>query len=329
MEVPLDGQSVSYKLFDGDLSIIRSLWDDIFDDPEGFSDYYFSCVCNTNDIIVAEYNEEIIGMLHLNYYDLLYNGSCVKGVYVVGVAVKEEYRHNRIMTNMMKYSLGYAMKKGVKLAFLMPKKKEYYEALGFEAVYTTKTVRIGIGSGYEDFPRYDDYEVCLLANCDEAEKTGLANDINQALHSRYMCFAKRDYKYMNEMCLEHKCQNGDAFVVYDGERIAAVFSYDVYSDTIYVERLEMFGDCFSCVLHLLDSLAKHRGCSFCNITIPTDIFEELFEQSGDIGVAWLEENDLIYDVSDGYGIMAKQLQNIDEASGILEIKGNCFFDEIV
>ena len=43
-----DGDSCRLKYFEGEpevLAEVRQMWDEIFDDPEEFADYYFTEIC--------------------------------------------------------------------------------------------------------------------------------------------------------------------------------------------------------------------------------------------------------------------------------------------
>ena len=51
-----DGDSCRLKYFEGEpevLAEVRQMWDEIFDDPEEFADYYFTEICKQNKILLA------------------------------------------------------------------------------------------------------------------------------------------------------------------------------------------------------------------------------------------------------------------------------------
>lgn len=116
--------------------------------------------------MVAASNKKIVGMIHLNYYNVIYYGKEIKAVYVVGVAVIQKYRRKGIMKSMMNFALSHAQKKGAKFGFLMPKDKRYYMGLGFQPVYETKNIRLKLSREYDN-RHVISYNICLLGNCEK------------------------------------------------------------------------------------------------------------------------------------------------------------------
>ena len=85
-----------------DLEALRQLWDEAFDDPDEFAEYYFENVCSDNKVLSAYIEGELVGMVHLNPYNMLVEGQEKKSYYIVGVAVKLSKREKGIMKAMMK-----------------------------------------------------------------------------------------------------------------------------------------------------------------------------------------------------------------------------------
>lgn len=142
-----DGDSCRLKYFEGEpevLAEVRQMWDEIFDDPEEFADYYFTEICKQNKILLAYKGDVLAGMIHLNPYEMQVEGKKELCYYIVGVAVKPEYREQGIMHKMMQRVLADMKKDGRAFAFLMPEREEYYESLGFEKVFHTLELDIDI-----------------------------------------------------------------------------------------------------------------------------------------------------------------------------------------
>ena len=69
---------------------VYDMYQKIFEDPEPFAQYYFEEIYATNQVILAEEDNKILGMLHLNPYHIragkktyikLYCSSCgVEGI---------------------------------------------------------------------------------------------------------------------------------------------------------------------------------------------------------------------------------------------------------
>ncbi|MCM1273431.1 MAG: GNAT family N-acetyltransferase [Clostridium sp.] len=326
----MDIEPIEFSIYNGDIGKIKSLWDETFEDAPPFTDYYFDTICKLNDIVVASSNQNVVGMIHLNYYDVIYYGKEVKAVYVVGVAVIPKYRKKGIMKSMMQYALSHAERRGAKFGFLMPKDRRYYIGLGFSPVYETKRIRLKL-SGESSVRHVNSYQICLLGNCSRDFLGTLAALINRALGEQYRIYCKRNAAYLEQMYLEHKCQNGDVCVLYEksgGDMIIkGVCSYDVYGSTIYIDRYELFDDSFDIFLEMIVSISKEYSCGHCNIMIPNASYQRLFADGSHEMGALLEKNGLVEEVIDGYGIMVRVFD--DEEINMDSFSGNCFFDEIV
>ncbi len=322
----------SYKK---DLVALRQLWDEAFDDPEEYANYYFESICKNNKILSAYIDDKLVGMIHLNPYNVLVDGEEKQSYYVVGVAVSLPMREKGIMKSMMNKAMGDVLAEGVDFVFLMPALEDYYNNQGFRKIYNTKTMDFTIIEP-EDFEREvsDCYASLMLSTgyiseFSDEDKENLANVINQKLGESYKVFCKRDINYIHEMVKEHNCQSGDVCIVTehmmsDNEDetedmdILGIFSYGLEDDTMYVERFEAFAENSMALMISVLKLATELTCTRCIITLASkdvDGYEHIFE-----GIE--------LDVTDGKGIMARILSEGEEM--YLEImSGYTFIDEIV
>ena len=76
----------------------RKLYEEAFDDPKVYVDYYYAEKCRDNTVVVCKEEGEVISMLHLNPYVLNICGKKAKCYYVVAVATKESYRRKGYMS---------------------------------------------------------------------------------------------------------------------------------------------------------------------------------------------------------------------------------------
>lgn len=114
-----------------DSSQIRGLWELIFsEDTSDYLDFYFDHVYKNNIVIVARENENIIGMLHMNPYELKEN----KTYYIVGVATLPEFRGKGIMRKMMEFAIEIAKAEHISKLILLPVDERYYAPFGFRFV---------------------------------------------------------------------------------------------------------------------------------------------------------------------------------------------------
>lgn len=321
--------------YEKNIDMLRELWEEVFDDPEEFVDYYYKNVCQNNKVLSAYLGDRLIGMVHLNPYDMMVDGLQVKSYYVVGVAVTYSMREKGVMKAMMNRVLSDAASEGVEFVFLMPALEDYYNNLGFKKVYNTKTMDFTITEP-EDFERdisdcYASLMLCTEHISDFAldELESVAEIINQRLGKSYKVYGKRHKKYLESIIMEHNCQGGDVCVVtehmmsenedeLEDRDIVGIFSYGIDDDTMYVERFEAFeGNSMALMISVL-RLTIELSCSRCIITVAekdVDGYEHILE-----GIE--------LDVTDGKGIMVRILS--EDVQKYLDImQGNTFIDEIV
>ena len=112
------------------------------EDKDEFVNYYYSYVTKDNKILVAEQENEICSMLHLNPYRLSVNGAAVDAYYYVAVATKENCRHQGMMRSLLHQSLNDIHKEGHPFTYLMPANRAIYEPFDFRIVYQQKKVEL-------------------------------------------------------------------------------------------------------------------------------------------------------------------------------------------
>lgn len=321
--------------YDKDKHALRKLWDEAFDDPEEFADYYFENVCVENRVLSAYVEEKLVGMVHLNPYTVMVDDQAYESYYVVGVAVDYEYRQRGIMKAMLNAVKTDLRNEGVPFIFLMPALEEYYNNLGFKKIYNTKSMDFTIVEA-EDFEREvsDCYASLMLSTyhmseLGKEELSVMSEVVNQRLSETYKIYCKRDEKYLESMVSEHLCQCGDVcfiteYMMSEGEEeledlnVIGVFGYGIDDDTMYVERFESFDSNAMALMISVLKLATETSCSRCIITVPSgqvDAYEDIME-----GIE--------LSVSDDKGIMLCALGK-DEESFINLFDNNTFIDEIV
>lgn len=321
--------------YERDLEALRELWHEAFDDPEEYEEYYFENVCEKNKILSAYVDDTLVGMVHLNPYQVLVDGIEKKSYYVVGVAVTYSMREKGIMKAMMNKAMEDVASEGVEFVFLMPALEDYYNNLGYRKIYNTKTMDFTI-TELEDFERdisdcYASLMLCTehIRDYNDEDIDSVADIINEKLGNSYKVFCKRDKEYLLEMVKEHNCQSGDVCVVTEHMMsenedeaedmdMVGVFSYGIDDDTMYVERFEAFGENSMALMISVLKMATELSCSRCIITVAekdVDGYEHILD-----GIE--------LDVTDGKGIMARILA-LDEQKYMEIMLDNTFIDEIV
>lgn len=308
-----DRNEITMEYGKSNMDAIREMWDEIFADPKEFADYYFEEICRSNKILTAYYGKTVVGMLHLNPYRVSVFDETRTCYYIVGVAVKEDMRRQGIMRAMMEKVLEDMKNEGCLFAFLMPERKEYYQGMGFETVYSTRMLEyditeIAVKKTFSEEEESNTGLNCrMLSSYDSKELDNLAEGINNLLAEIYDIYAIRDRGYLASMVKEHICQNGDVCVMY-GENLAGLFSYDIHDTVMYVERFEPLNTDIDNMLEVIIQLAADKSCCKCIVTVPG-------HHAGLSG-------------SEGHGIMAYVFDNSRNIS-MDSLKNNSFFDEIV
>ena len=112
----------------------RKLYEETFEDPKEFVDYYYADKCTDNRMIVSLENDEVISMLHLNPYRVNLCGVNVQSYYVVAVATKEGRRHEGQMSKVFDKTFELLKKEQVPFVFLLPVDEAIYSWMGFEKI---------------------------------------------------------------------------------------------------------------------------------------------------------------------------------------------------
>ncbi len=312
---------------------IIKLWDEAFSDPEDFTNYYFSNVYSKNKVLSAYYKDELVGMIHLNPYRIFYMGDEYNSCYIVGVAVRQDMRGKGIMKLMMKKVLE-DIKSECPFAFLMPANKLYYTGLGFEQIYNTTVLDFSI-TDEEDFARdvMDNYSPLMLdmISMKEAKKESYedtAKQLNRIMKKRYNGFALRDSAYIEDMIMEHTCQNGDVTVVIetetgdDGEEIyynlVGLYCYDIYDEVMYVERFQPTEGNMVALLTCVMKQAVDVTCDRIIVTVADEDMDDVSHLVTGVNL----------DITKGKGMMAVGLGKKNQEI-VAKLSSRCYFDEIV
>ncbi|MCR5671680.1 MAG: GNAT family N-acetyltransferase [Butyrivibrio sp.] len=133
----------------------RALYEQAFDDPKEFVDYYYDEKCRDNRIIVSLEDGEVISMLHLNPYNVNLCGTVVPSYYVVAVATRNDRRREGQMARVFEKTLELLKAQHIPFVFLLPVDEAIYSWMGFEKICDFSVDRI---ADYEKIQKsYDIY----------------------------------------------------------------------------------------------------------------------------------------------------------------------------
>ena len=333
-----DGDSCSYSCYRGDpksFEELRAFWQDIFQDPEEFVDFYFDKVLSENRVILArsDTDQSLVGMLHLHMYPVMIDGKRVKGCYIVKSGVLPEFRDHGIMHRMLEEATDIAREEGCAIIYGATDHEEDMERLGFFTAGEYVELDIDIMMIEEDNGVPDDlsgeegYYTVRFRDLTDEQLSCLAEEADEGLAKKYAAYVLRNGASLASMRDEHLCQSGGVMAVYESgmsmdeaksERLAGIFAYDIYDDTLYVHRFENFDYNVRYTLDTVVRFAEEAACRRCVVRMPAaEMCDDVYNLLGT--TARLEE---------AQGIVAKCLT--DTASSDEEkIKRKCFFDEIV
>lgn len=116
---------------EADRKSIEALWAYCFEKPdEPFFQWYFSQVCQMDDVVVAEENQHIAADLHLRPYTLNLRGNSMPVDYMVGVATHPAARGRGIASKLLKNAFRISRSRGKSAVILMPSDASFYMPLG-------------------------------------------------------------------------------------------------------------------------------------------------------------------------------------------------------
>ena len=110
----------------------KALYETVFSEDKGaFADYYYTWKTRDNTIYVAEDENGIHAMVHLNPFEVSVYGKVRTLHYIVAVATEKEYRHRGLMRNLLNLAMREMAESGEPFTFLMPASEAIYLPFGF------------------------------------------------------------------------------------------------------------------------------------------------------------------------------------------------------
>lgn len=110
----------------------RPLYEEVFpEDDAAFVDYYYTWKTRDNVIFVAEDEDGVHAMVHLNPFCVRYFGRDVQLHYIVAVATQPQYRHRGLMRSLLALAEQEMRAAGEPFTFLMPVSEAIYRPFGY------------------------------------------------------------------------------------------------------------------------------------------------------------------------------------------------------
>lgn len=178
---------------------VYNLWQTVFEDSKSFCDYYFKEKLIDNKILVAEDNQNIVSMIHLNPYEILFSDCKIHTEYIVGVATSHSYRKRGILKLTMSKAICDMYQSKTEFTFLTTVDENIYSRYNFKY----------INSYFET--EFDRIKVHVQNGCEAVDLTDerledFLNYYSKKLKER--AHIVRDRAYTERLIKEMKCENG-------------------------------------------------------------------------------------------------------------------------
>lgn len=189
----------------------RGLWEEAFPgDSREFVDYYYRNKIADNRILAEEEDGEVISMVQLNPYRVQVRDREYGLDYIVGVATREDRRHQGHMRRLLLQMLRDMRGAGTPFTFLMPAAEAIYRPFGFRYIFDQphrawKTAPV---SGAGPVPGLTAEEIPSLDYPSPEAVRCLAAWQQKFLSERYEVLAVRDESYIRRLMSELASEKG-------------------------------------------------------------------------------------------------------------------------
>lgn len=216
----------------------RLLWQQIFGDSDSYMEYYEHYKWKENLVLLLCQEDEAVSMLHLNPYDILWEGRKVCLHYIVGVCTKQELRGRGYMGNLLSEALRMMYRRREPWTYLMPAAEELYIPYDFVPVY--RTMRYVWEGDKTDAPFAG---VMPYQNASDRERRELARFVEGRLSRKFSVFTVHDEAFFEERAAEAAACGGDVLILEQGGSITGYVQYlSEPGDEIPAEVTEMVSE---------------------------------------------------------------------------------------
>jgi predicted acetyltransferase len=195
------------------------MYQEIFEDPEPFADYYFQMVYPKNQVLEIKNEEELAAMLHLNPYTLVWGKKEFAASYIVAVATRACYRRQGKMAELLQRAFLDLSDRGQLFTYLIPANEAYYTPFDFSFVMDWETAEISLDDSLlstgED-KKSREYQICKVTPSIYAET---AQYLNERRKEKAGLWVKADVEYIRCQDREMQSENGGLYLIQkDGEK---------------------------------------------------------------------------------------------------------------
>ena len=204
------------------------LWQECFGDTDEYIDYYFQEKTKDNIILKMFKEDELVSMVHLNPYDICWEGKLKRLYYIVGVCTAAQHRKHGYMRTLLNEAFKRMKDEDCPFTYLMPAKKEIYEPFDFQFIYTQKRLKGRLEAAElvaAEQPKAEFAAVSYQSLTGEKREL-VAEFQNQFLEKNYDLYAYRSKEYLDRLSKEMVAAGGELLIVLDKkENICGTLAY--------------------------------------------------------------------------------------------------------
>ena len=238
MEIGYDRKTVEEK------KQIYHMYQEIFQDPEEFADYYFQFLYPKNQVLKLIQDGQLASMLHLNPYTLVWNKKEFSASYIVAVATLSCYRRQGMMAELLKRAMRDMFDRGELFTYLIPAKEAYYKPFDFSFVMDWEEGQIEFqgenltesrkNSSFFKSADASEYEIRQIM---PSMYKDAADYLNQLREQHFSLWVKADEDYVRQQDAEMKSEGGGLYLIVKDGRYDGVFFCTMGSDSLSCTNL--------------------------------------------------------------------------------------------
>ncbi|MDR3260135.1 MAG: GNAT family N-acetyltransferase, partial [Fusobacteriaceae bacterium] len=252
---------------DDDRLSARKIYDEVFNDSELYTNYYFENVFDIENFLILEeyYNNSprIVATLHENPHTVIINEEKFAASFLFAVAVNMEDRGKGYMNDLVRYAIKNSKKTKLDIIFLIPINSKIYKKYGFAYVANLEKYNIFIDNlinfdtnldfkklemtrkekkeREEKEEREENFNKIEIKRVDENSEVQFYNDlvkIYKEKMKKFNLYFERDENSFIRLIKGLKTESGRCYLLYRDNKAQGYFTFVIEGNKIKI--LELF-----------------------------------------------------------------------------------------
>lgn len=200
----------------------RDLWKTCFGDSDCYIQFYFEEKAGRSRIYTDFEGDTLASMAYFTPYPVMYRGAVCTASYIVGVATREEYRHQGRMSRVVGQGIAREKERENPLVYLSPADPAIYAPLGFHSLYWRDTTFVERRSRRGNCL----YRIRRYAQLLDWEKENVAGFSSRILQEEnFDLYVVHSPEYYESVSREMQALDGEVLVFYRDTEIVGVADY--------------------------------------------------------------------------------------------------------